>query len=90
MALGYAAGLRVGEVASLRVSDSDFENGLLIIRQGKGNKDRRTIISKKIIGGLKELVGDKNLNDYIFKNNRGGKLTERAVQKVFYNVLKKC
>lgn len=38
----YACGLRITECIRLRVKDIDFENQSLIVRFGKGNKDRGT------------------------------------------------
>ncbi len=40
----YGAGLRLFEGQRLRVKDVDFENGLLVIRAGKGDKDRHTVL----------------------------------------------
>jgi site-specific recombinase XerD len=39
LAMMYASGLRVMECVRLRVKDIDFENGYVVVRQGKGNKD---------------------------------------------------
>ena len=44
----YAAGLRVMECVRLRVKDVDFENGYLTVRQGKGNKDRRVPLARRL------------------------------------------
>jgi len=43
--LMYGSGLRVGEAVSLRLQDLDFDRGLLIVRNGKGRKDRVTILA---------------------------------------------
>lgn len=40
----YGAGLRLFEGQRLRVKDVDFENGILVIRAGKGDQDRRAIL----------------------------------------------
>lgn len=40
----YGAGLRVIEMLRLRIKDIDFGQGLIIVREGKGNKDRTTIL----------------------------------------------
>ena len=40
----YGAGLRLLEALRLRVKDVDFAAGLLVVRQGKGGKDRRTML----------------------------------------------
>ena len=44
----YGSGLRISEALRLRVQDIDFERNALTIRDGKGNKDRQTLLSKKI------------------------------------------
>jgi site-specific recombinase XerD len=41
----YSSGLRPGEVIKIRSSDIDAERMMLRVRQGKGHKDRYTIIS---------------------------------------------
>lgn len=89
LSLMYAAGLRVSEVVRLKVKDLDFENGVLIVRSGKGKKDRQTLLSEGLAEQLESLVGDKNSDDYVFESNRGGRLTERSIQKIFLNALKK-
>lgn len=45
-ALIYGGGLRVTECCRLRVKDIDFDQGLLFVRSGKGNKDRSTILAE--------------------------------------------
>ena len=40
----YGAGLRVMECMTLRVKDFDFDRGTIVVRSGKGNKDRVTLL----------------------------------------------
>lgn len=49
----YGAGLRLMECLRLRVKDVDFEYRQIAIRDGKGNKDRRTMLPETCIGSLK-------------------------------------
>jgi len=42
--LAYGSGLRLKEVVHLRVKDLDFERKMLVVRHGKGGKDRTTAI----------------------------------------------
>ena len=42
----YGAGLRVMECMTLRVKDFDFDRGTIVVRSGKGNKDRVTLLPK--------------------------------------------
>ncbi|MEO8500912.1 MAG: integron integrase [Vicinamibacteria bacterium] len=46
-ALMYGSGLRLLECLQVRVRDIDFERGEIVIRQGKGQKDRRTILPSR-------------------------------------------
>jgi len=50
--LMYGAGLRLNEALALRVMDVDFERKELIVRRGKGNKDRVTMLPERAIEGL--------------------------------------
>ena len=51
----YSAGLRVSEVARLRVEDIDRERMLIRVRQGKGRKDRYVPLSADAAGGAGRL-----------------------------------
>ncbi len=48
----YGAGLRLAEALSLRVQDIDLERGELLVRAGKGAKDRRTVVADAAHAGL--------------------------------------
>ncbi|WP_411825436.1 integron integrase [Luteolibacter sp. AS25] len=50
----YASGLRIMECVRLRVKDIDFDNGYLVVRQGKGNKDRRVPLARRLEEPLRE------------------------------------
>ncbi len=45
-ALIYGGGLRVTECCELRIKDLDFDQGLIFIRRGKGDKDRSTLLAE--------------------------------------------
>lgn len=49
----YGGGLRLAECLSLRVKDADFGRGCLVIRAGKGEKDRETLLSDKTAEALR-------------------------------------
>ncbi len=49
----YGAGLRLLEVLRLRVKDVDFERGEITVRDGKGAKDRRTVLPLALLQPLK-------------------------------------
>ncbi len=47
-ALMYGAGLRLGECLRLRVQDLDFARGEIVVRGGKGDKDRVTVLPQAL------------------------------------------
>ena len=49
----YAAGLRASEVAGLRVEDVDSGRGVILVRHGKGAKDRNVMLSPQLLGILR-------------------------------------
>lgn len=52
----YGTGLRLAELLSLRVKDIDFSSNNIIVRSGKGNKDRATMLPQKLIPELQAQV----------------------------------
>lgn len=52
----YGSGLRVGEVVSLRVKDVHLERREIVVRGGKGAKDRRTMIPGQLIVPLRQQI----------------------------------
>jgi len=59
LAVAYGAGLRVSEVANLRVADIDRARMVVRIEQGKGQKDRNGMLSPRLLELLEEwwLIG---------------------------------
>ena len=48
----YGTGMRLMECVRLRVKDVDFERGEILIRDGKGGKDRVTMLPSSVVAGL--------------------------------------
>lgn len=60
----YGSGLRLMECLRLRVKDIDFETRRIMVRQGKGDKDRITMLPGKIIEPLRQHLAEiKKLHD---------------------------
>ena len=52
----YGAGLRINEALRLRVKDVDFGMQQLIVREGKGSKDRVTLLPDRLIQPLQDQI----------------------------------
>ncbi|WP_206199087.1 tyrosine-type recombinase/integrase [Thiomicrorhabdus indica] len=68
-ALVYVAvcgGLRVSEITALSVSDFNAQTGSLMVRQGKGRKNREVLLPPKAIRALNSWIQLLPLNDIIF------------------------
>lgn len=55
-ALLYGTGMRVGEGLALRIQDIDFRGGAIMVRSGKGAKDRVTLLPKRLAVPLHRLA----------------------------------
>ena len=67
--LMYGSGLRLNECLKLRVLDVDIERKEIIVRRGKGNKDRRSILPVTMIPGLELAIANTEKNHLIDKIN---------------------
>jgi integrase/recombinase XerC len=82
----YSSGLRVSELVGLNWRDVDDEVGMVLVRSGKGNKDRMVPIGEPALDALKAWRGAMpkawELDSPVITNLRGGRLTTRAVENI--------
>jgi integrase/recombinase XerD len=64
--LCYGAGLRISEAVSLKVDDIDSERMLIHVRAGKGNKDRYTVLSQRLLAVLREYCRIQHPKQWLF------------------------
>ena len=94
----YSSGLRLNEVANLRISDIDSKRMQIFVHQGKGGKDRYTILSRKALESLRKYYRTYRPDDWLFypKSNKNKHLSTRAIQDNFVlsrgtaGIAKKC
>lgn len=90
----YATGIRVGELVNIKLSDIHLGNKTIHIL-GKGNKERIVYFNEVTLKYLNQYLENgreklkKQPTDYLFLNNRGGKLTTRGVQDILEKIIKK-
>ena len=84
--LTYSAGLRVGEVIKLQSQDIDSQRMLIHIVQGKGKKDRYTVLSEIALEQLRKYYKLYKPEKWLFPGQNSKEyITERTVQRVFEN-----
>lgn len=89
--LTYSAGLRVSEVVKLKIGDIDHNRMLIHIRNGKGKKDRYTVLSKGAFETLRTYITSYNVIDWVFPGEHPiHHITERTVQRIFENARDKA
>jgi integron integrase len=54
----YGTGLRLGEALSLRLKDLDLARQTVVVRDGKGGTDRRTVLPERLVGVLTDRVAE--------------------------------
>jgi len=86
----YGTGVRLNECLQLRVQDLDFGRGVLIIRMGKGKKDRETVFPEKMKPVLrKHLEKVRAIHERDRKNDLPGVQLPHALGRKFGLTLQK-
>ncbi|MBS2101305.1 site-specific tyrosine recombinase/integron integrase, partial [Carboxylicivirga linearis] len=78
----YATGIRCGELVNLKVEDVNFDDNIIVINQGKGNKSRIVSLSEKLKDLLIQYLRMDRPNFYFFEGQNGGKYSTSSVQRV--------
>ena len=82
----YSSGLRVGELVGLDWRDIDEELGMVMVRAGKGNKDRLVPLGEPALDALKKWKTAMPVawehDGPVITNLRGGRLTTRSVEMI--------
>jgi integron integrase len=82
--LMYGTGMRIIEVIRLRVKDIDFENRSILVREGKGNKDRVVPLPANTTDPLREQIARvKTLHDQDLANGFGTVHLPDALEKKY-------
>jgi len=104
--LAYSSGLRVSEVVKLKYSHIDFDRKMIKIQQGKGKKDRYSLLAESLLSELQfhkeeqrknykykqnpSLPHSKISNDWIFPGSSNSHLSIRTAEKIFENARDKA
>ena len=86
----YGSGLRVSEVVRVRMRDIDRGRMMLRVEQGKGHKDRYTVLSAQALGLLEELWRAYRPAEFFFTGQDGiHPICDGTAQSVYYAALRR-
>ena len=91
--LAYGSGLRIGEIANLRVEDIDSKKMRIFVREGKGNKERYTMLSKQSLEMLRIYWSKYRQNKRrgrIFLSESGAAITVGVIREHFRKYRRKA
>ena len=81
----YGAGLRVGEVVVLRPEHIESARGLIRVEQGKGRKDRYTLLPNRLLDELRGYYRYFHPGEWLFfGRDRAKPMPVGSAQKIFY------
>ncbi len=87
----YACGLRLGELVNLKVSDIDSKRMLVMVRQGKGRKDRLTPLSQRLLDELRAYWRKRQPRPWLFPGaSDGSPLCHGTVQRYCQEVVRRA
>ena len=89
--LTYSAGLRLSEVAHLKVTDIDSGRMSVRVDQGKGKKDRYTVLSKRMLRELRGYWLAYRPREWLFTGrDRARPVHPKTIQRIFHTAKDKA
>lgn len=83
LSLIYSAGLRRGEILSMKINAIDSKRMMIHIFNAKGKKDRMVPLAPTALDLLREYYKEYKPTHYLFEGQSGGKYSEKSLQEVF-------
>jgi integrase/recombinase XerD len=90
VSLLYSAGLRRQELLDMKITDIDSARMMIRVNQGKGKKDRFTVLSNTLLEDLRIYFKEWRPKDYLFEGAGGEKYTASSVRAIVLNAAKKA
>ncbi len=88
--LCYGMGLRVSEIAKLKISHIDSKRMQVLVNQAKGKKDRYVNLPESVLEELRTYYLEYKPKEFLFEGHYGTQYSVRSVQAVFKNAMKKA
>lgn len=86
----YSGGLRASELVHLKVTDIHSDRMMIRVEQGKGMKDRYTLLSKRLLEELRNYWKIKRPNIWLFPGRSNHPMTRRMTYHIYVDAAKKA
>ena len=86
----YSSGLRISEAARLKITDIDSKRMMVRIRQGKGGKDRYSILSYTALECLRQYWRKYRPKDWLFEGNKNTHISISSIHQIFHAAKKRA
>lgn len=90
VSLLYSSGLRRNEVLELKLEDIDGKRMLVRVRSGKGNKDRYSLLSERLLKDLRTYYLEWRPQAYLFEGPKGSRYSAESVAKIVQGAAKRA
>jgi integrase/recombinase XerD len=91
LTITYSAGLRVSEAAKLKVTDIDSKRMMVRVQQGKGRKDRYSILSQTALELLRRYWRQYRPKEWLFEGQQEGThICYTAIRQIFVEAMKRA
>jgi integrase len=88
--IGINSALRVSDLVKLRVSDFDFSEGRIIVREQKTGKAKNHLLHPLVAEKLHQFILNRGLKDYIFCSQKGGHISTQRVRYIITKAAEVC
>jgi len=86
----YSSGLRISEAAHLKITDIDSKRMMVWVQQGKGGKDRYTILSQTALECLRQYWRKYHPKEWLFEGNKGTHISISSIRQIFWDAKKRA
>jgi site-specific recombinase XerD len=86
----YSSGLRRSELLNVKLSDIDSKRMVVVVKSAKGNKDRITVLSSKLLADLRVYYKKYKPIKYLFEGRKGRKYSASSVMMIVKRASKRA
>lgn len=84
----YSAGLRISEAVNLRIEDINSKDGYIFIKDSKGKRDRKTVLSPSLLPLLRLYYKTYKPSYWLFEGHKGSKYSVVSIRNFFRKAVK--